>query len=123
MRPNSNRSLTNYLLGELLDMSAGLGALRESQRHLESRLGRVEAGMDSWTAMLQRSSPMHPASTDTTDTTLAADGLWRRLGKRALPWVAGRLLGLALPLLLPALLLAWTILKKWGGGVLAWLPF
>ena len=116
--PKSNRSLMIYTLSELLDISSGMGSLREGQRHIEHRLGSLETSMASLQQTLtSRTSMMHhPTSVPVTPPS-PATGTLMQVGRKALAWGLGRLLIWAMSYLAPVMLILLGLAWKWAAAL------
>ena len=140
MQSNSPRSLATYLLNELMNISAALGALREHDRIHEERLAVAEENIISLRttiATLKPCSPKGPTcpptkatktippSTDTSQETDTHQGTVKRMarklilewGKDGLIWIGGKAAAWLLPYAVPGALAA----LAFGKTLLKWL--
>lgn len=127
------QSLAQSLLGELLRVSNGLGRLEEHGQHTSHRLDRLELQQSELSFEMRnlrsymRSPPMAPAPTspsrpqkDTAMRTVTSPR-GRRYFRKALSWLAEKLLGLVFPYLLPIVLSSWALIHSYGAALMRWL--
>lgn len=121
----SRKSLANLLLGELLDVSAALGTLRQHSQQTDHRLDRLEQQQSDLTIGLAALQIKTAKTTSTTSTSMEANLPILKHGRRFLPpmlgWLGERLLGLGWPHLLSALVSALLFGRKLLQQLIDWL--